>query len=117
MYYKMESNELKEIDIENCTCYYFDDIIKTEDFDFDVLIDEKSYINILVYDISCKTLIGAKSLHIRFNKVDEFIRVHDRMRYLGLFGPEKYDVFYDKTRYRISQKSGITYIISQILLE
>ena len=32
----MESNdELKEIDIKNRTCYYFDDIIKIEDFDFD----------------------------------------------------------------------------------
>ena len=25
------NNELKEIDIKNCTCYYFDDIIKIED--------------------------------------------------------------------------------------
>ena len=39
----MESNdELKEIDIENCTCYYFNDIIKFEDFDLNnILIDEK----------------------------------------------------------------------------
>ena len=28
----MESNDkLKEFDIKNCTCYYFDDIIKSED--------------------------------------------------------------------------------------
>ena len=40
----MESNyELKEIDIKNCMCYYFSDIIKIEDFDLDkILIDEKS---------------------------------------------------------------------------
>ena len=25
-------DELKELDIKNCTCYYFDDIIKIEDF-------------------------------------------------------------------------------------
>ena len=31
----MERSELKGIDIKNRTCYYFDDIIKTEDFDFD----------------------------------------------------------------------------------
>ena len=31
----MERSELKEIDIKNRTWYYFDDIIKTEDFDFD----------------------------------------------------------------------------------
>ena len=35
------TNELKEIDIKNCTCYYFDDIIKIESFDTDnILIDE-----------------------------------------------------------------------------
>ena len=41
----MESNgELKEIDIQNRTFYYFDDIIKFEDFNLDnILIDEKSY--------------------------------------------------------------------------
>ena len=37
-------------------CYYFDDIIKIEYFDFDnILIGVKSYINILVYDISYLT--------------------------------------------------------------
>ena len=52
----MESNdELKEIIIKNCACYYFDDIIKFEDFDLDnILIDERSYENILVYNISYK---------------------------------------------------------------
>ena len=41
----MEINdEIKEIDIENCTSYYFYDIIKIEDFDLNtILIDEKSY--------------------------------------------------------------------------
>ena len=27
--------------IKNCTCYNFDEIIKYEDFDFDILINEK----------------------------------------------------------------------------
>ena len=37
------NNELKEIDIKNRTCYYFDDIIKIEDLDLDkILKDEKS---------------------------------------------------------------------------
>ena len=31
----MENNdELREIDIKNWTCYYFDDRIKIQDFDF-----------------------------------------------------------------------------------
>ena len=40
-------NNLKEINIENRTCYYYDDIIRIEDFDFDnSLLDEKSYMYI-----------------------------------------------------------------------
>ena len=59
IYYKMESNELTETDIKNCTCYHFDDLIKIGDFDYDkILIDEKSYKNILANGISCKTLFG-----------------------------------------------------------
>ena len=86
----MESNdELKEIDIKDCIWYYFNDIIKTEDFDFDnILIDEKSYENILVYNISYKSLIESKPLRIRFDKIDEIIRVYDGTRYLVLFGDE-----------------------------
>ena len=43
----MENNEFKKVCM-NRICYYFDDIIKTKDFDFDnTLIDEKSYKNIL----------------------------------------------------------------------
>ena len=36
-----------------------------------------SYKNILAYNISYKTLTGAKPLHTRFNKIDGFIRVYD----------------------------------------
>ena len=48
--------------VKNRTCYYFDDILKIEDFfNFDnILIDEKSHKNILVYNVLCKTLIDAK---------------------------------------------------------
>ena len=59
----MDNNdELIEISIENCTRYYFDDIIKIKDFDFDnILIDEKSYDNFLVCDSSQQTLILMKT--------------------------------------------------------
>ena len=108
----MESNdELKETDIKNC--YYFDDIIKIEDFDFNnLLLDEKSYRSILIYDILYKTLIGANPLLIRFDKVGGFIRNYDRTRYLVLFGSEKYDAIYNRIRYLESQKSGIIYVFS-----
>ena len=59
------NDELKQINIKNCTCYYFDDIIKIEDFDIDnILIDEKSYKNILVYNISYKSLIDSEPLRL-----------------------------------------------------
>ena len=95
------------------TCYYFYDTIKNEDFDFDnISLHKKSSENILVDDISYKTLIGAKPLYIRFDKVDGFIRAYDGTRYLVLFGPEKYDAFYNRIRHLLSQKSSITYVFS-----
>ena len=54
IYIKKNKNKLKEIDIKiNCMCYYFDDIIRDFDSNFDnILLDEKLYENISVYDIS-----------------------------------------------------------------
>ena len=37
-------NELKEIDIKNGTCYYFDDIITDRDiYSVDILLDKKIF--------------------------------------------------------------------------
>ena len=61
--------------MKNCTYYYFDGIIKTEDFDFgNILLVKEPCKYSFIYHISCKTLIGAKPLHFRFNKEDEFLR-------------------------------------------
>ena len=89
----MEINDkLKEIDIKNRTCCYFDDIIKIEYIDLDnISIKEKSFENILVYNISSKSSIDFKSLRVRFNKIDRSIRVYDGTKYLVLFGSRKYD--------------------------
>ena len=94
----MDSNdESKEIDIKIRTCYYFHDINKFEYFDLDnILIDGKSYKNILAYKISYKTLIGDKPLHIRIDKVHGFIGDYDRTKYLKLFGGEKYNFIYNR---------------------
>ena len=60
VWYKMENNELKKVCIKNLTSYYFDDIIKLEYFNLDnILIDEKSYENILIFDIWDKNSIGS----------------------------------------------------------
>ena len=86
----MQNNELKKVRIKNRTCYYFDDIIKLEDFNPDkILIHEKSHENILIYDIWYKTLIDLKPLRIRFDKIDGIIRIYDGTRYLRLFGNKK----------------------------
>ena len=96
----MENNEFKKVCIKIRTGYYFDDIIKLEDFDIhNTFIDEKSPQNILIYDISYKTLIDSKPLRIRFNKIDGFIKIYDGSKYLVLLGPEKYDAIYGRIRY------------------
>ena len=106
----MESNgELKKVDIKNRTHYYSDDIITVTGIDFrDILLDEKSYKNILIYDISYKAFMGSKPLHIRFDKIGGFVKIYDGIRYLVLFSHFWYDEIYDRIRYLIREKSGIT---------
>ena len=83
-------------------------LFKLEDFDIDnTLIDEKSHENTLIYEILYKILIGPKLLQIRFKKI-EFNKIYDET----LFGSEKYDAIYDRIRYLIYLKTGITYIFS-----
>ena len=94
----MQNNELKKVRIKNRTCYYFDDIIKLEDF------DKKSHTNISIYDTSYRALIVSKPLRIRFDKIDGIIRIYDRSKYLILFGTKKDDAIYDKIRYLLSTK-------------
>ena len=67
------SNKLKEIDIKNCTYYFFDDVINIRNLDPNkIKIDEKSYKNILieyigyemVRDLSYTTKNSVKPLHL-----------------------------------------------------
>ena len=52
-------------------------MIKIEDFNLDnILIDEQLFEDILVYNISYKSLI-AKPLPVRFEKIYRFVRVYD----------------------------------------
>ena len=92
--------------------YYFDDIIKFENFDFgNFLLDEKLYKNILIHDVSYKTFIGIKLLYIMFDKVNRFIRNYDGNKYLVLFGLENDEVIYRITLF-IRLKSGIAHVFS-----
>ena len=65
-------------------CYYFDDIMKIEDINFDnILLDKKSYKtyeNILIYEISYKIFMAVKSLRIRFDEIDRFNKIYDGIR-------------------------------------
>ena len=62
----MESNnKLKGIDIKNCTCYYFDDKININDIDLNnILLDEKSYENILIDDVAYRSSYAGNILCI-----------------------------------------------------
>ena len=53
-----------------------------------ILLDEtpyKTYKNILIYGISCKTFMGTKTLHFSFDEIDKCIKICDGIRYLVLF--------------------------------
>ena len=76
-----------------------------------MLLDEKLYKtceNVLIYDILYKIFMGGKPLRIRFNKINEFMKIYDGIRYLRLFDPWWYDASWIRMRYLIIKKSGIT---------
>ena len=64
----------------------------------------------MIYNILYKTLFGTKPLRIRFDEIGGLITGYDRSRYLVLFGAENYDAIYNKIRYLVSLKNGITYV-------
>ena len=64
----------------------------------------KSYVkkntkNILIYDISYKTFMSSKPLRIMFDEIDGFIKIHDGIRYLVLFGYGWFDKICDRIKY------------------
>ena len=110
----------KEIGIKNCTFYHFDDLMTVGGINFnDILLDQKSYGNILIYDISQKTFMVEKPLRVWLEKVDVFIKVYYVIRYLILFASEKQNAIYDRINYLISEKVvlDIVLIIIQQELE
>ena len=52
--------------------------------------------------------MGRKSLRIRFNKINGFIKSYEGIRYLILYNYKRYNAIYDKMKYLLSEKSGIT---------
>ena len=96
-------------DIKSCTFLCLYDIIKINDIDLDnILIDEESYENFVIYD----SPYGAKSLRIIFGKLGGYIRKSDGTKYLVLFHSNgKNERYMDKINYRIMLKSNISYVV------
>ena len=69
----------------------------------DILLDKKSYENISIYDISYKTFMGEKPLRIWFDKIEEFIKIDNRIVYLAL-DHSRFDKICDSIKYLISEK-------------
>ena len=49
--------------------------------------------------------MGKKALHIQFDKIDGFIKIYGRIRYLVL---SEYNDVYDKIKYLIRENNGFT---------
>ena len=52
--------------------------------------------------------MGAKLLRIWFEKIDGFIKIDDEIRYIVLFASDRYNAIYNRIKYLMSEKSGIT---------
>ena len=105
-------SELKETDIKNRVCFYFDDIVNGTKINFSNIslnINRiKSYENISVYKISYKTPTGSKPLRMRLDKINKFIMsLGGEIKQLVLFDYKLLDKICDITKYLINIKSGI----------
>ena len=87
------SNEVKYIDIKNCTYYFFDGMISTKEFDLNnIKLDEKSYRNILIYYIAHKKMKDSKYIkmysvnpsYLIFRTVNGYFEEINGNKYLAL---------------------------------
>ena len=99
-------DELKDIDIKNRTCYYFDDVMRTWDTNNDT-----SFSGILLDFNRCKAI----AFQVRHNKIDEFVKTYNKIRYLVLF-VEWCDQICDRIKYRIKLSKKVVLQIILILI-
>ena len=72
------SNKVKDIDIKNRTCCFFNDIINMKNFDpNDSKIDEKSSKNIIIYYIGYVTIKDSK--YVKINKVSPLYHIFNKV--------------------------------------
>ena len=73
--------------------------MKVDDININnILLEEKSCKNFLVYKILCKKFMDGKPLPIRFDKVQIIIKIYGGIRYLELFN--LYSIINDRTNSR-----------------
>ena len=72
-----------------------------------IVLGQKSYENILIYDISYKAFMGKKRLRIWLDKIDGFIKIDNGIRCLVL-DCSRFDKICNSIKYLTSEKSGIT---------
>ena len=86
-------NKVKDIDIKNCTYYFFDDIINIKNINSNnIKIDERPYKDILIYyigymkikDSKYVKINSANPLYINFNKVSRYFEEINKSKYLTL---------------------------------
>ena len=105
-------NEFKGINVTSRACYYFDNKINGSKINFNnILLNEKLYEIISVYNISYKTRASPEPLRIWLDKIDRFILALDgKMKHLILFDYRLFNKICDKIRYQnqnIKLKNGI----------
>ena len=82
---------VKDINIKNHICYFFDDISNIKDFDPNYIkIDERSYKNILIYYIEYVTIkkdlkiYSVNPLYLNFSEVNGYFEEINGNKYLTL---------------------------------
>ena len=94
---------------------FFDDLIRDIDIYFgNILLAEKSYKtfeNILVCKISCKTFMSSISLCIRFDKIDTWIKIYDGIRYLVILDRNWFEKICDNIKYFVTKKKVLQIVL------
>ena len=105
-------NKIKDMNIKNQTYYFFNDIIKIENFDpSNIKMDEKSYKNILIYYIGYVTIkeyvkiFSVNPFYLIFRYVNGYFEEINGNKYLTLVPTneskekiKKYEVLWIKIR-------------------
>ena len=75
--------------------------------------DTKKFGKNLVYGVLYKNFMGKKPLHIRFDKIDGFIKIYDGIRYLVLLA---YNEIYYEIKFKILEMKKVVLQITLIVI-